>query len=217
MKSYAALGLATMFGVTNADAQIPQVQGLFSASTETDEEKLADTLWYVDGVKGFYSGYYKAFYKTNLVKDSACLDKATVDNMNALHTVIADPMSIITGGDFTKDINLFSQGAEVLENLSACHFEQSAYDLMQQCTTDVDACTITTIAANLEKDMFVLMGKLTSMAETIQGFPADDNGDFNEQMKEFGSDAGTLLRVVFNYKSAAELEREAKRASKTHH
>merc|ERR1719503_435954 len=35
------------------------------------------------------------------------------------------------------------------------------------------------------------------MAETVKDFPADDNGDFKEQMREFGSDAGTFLRVIF--------------------
>ena len=33
MKSYAALGLATMFGATNA----VEVQGIFNAANETDE------------------------------------------------------------------------------------------------------------------------------------------------------------------------------------
>merc|ERR1719215_2180951 len=52
------------------------------------------------------------------------------------------------------------------------------------------------------------------MAETVKDFPADDNGDFKEQMREFGSDAGTFLRVIFNYRSADEKARDAKR---THH
>ena len=112
MKTYAALGLATMFGATNASAEIPQVQGLFSGATMTDEEKLQDALWYIDGIKGFYSGYYKAFYKANLQKDaSECLNKETIDNMVALHSVIVDPMSVISGGDISKDFNLFTQGA----------------------------------------------------------------------------------------------------------
>ena len=94
-----------------------------------------------------------------------------------------------------------------MENLSTCHFEQSVFDLMQECNDSEDACKIETITQNLTKDMFVLVGKMTSMAETVKDFPADDNGDFKEQMREFGSDAGTFLRVIFNYRSPAELER----------
>merc|ERR1740123_1047593 len=204
MKSYAALGLATMFGATDAVAQFPQVEGIFNAASETDEEKKADAIWYIDGVQGFYEGYYKAFYKTShLSKDNAeCLNDKTIDNIVALYGVVADPMSVISGGDINKDFNLFTQGAEVLENLSACHFEESVFDIMQECSGDEELCTIGAITQNLSKDMFVLMGKLTSIAETIEGFPADDNGDFKEQMREFGSDAGTALRVVFNYRTA---------------
>ena len=43
------------------------------------------------------------------------------------------------------------------------------------------------------------MGKATSMAETFKDFPADNTERFNEQMREFGSDIGTSLRVVFNF------------------
>ena len=49
--------------------------------------------------------------------------------------------------------------------------------------------------------MFVLMGKATSMAETFKDFPAQDTSDFKEQLREFGSDLGTGLRVVFNFES----------------
>ena len=211
MKSYAAIGLATMFGVTAAET--PQVQGIFNAAGETDEEKRADAIWYIDGVQGFYEGYYKAFYKTShLNKDSeACLNDKTIDNIVSLYSVVADPMSVITGGDFTKDFNLFAQAAEVMENLSSCHFEQSVFDIMQECNDNPEDCTIGAVTQNLSKDMFVLMGKLTSVAETVQGFPADDNGDFKEQMREFGSDAGTALRVIFGYRSEAEKSREAHR------
>lgn len=62
-----------------------------------------------------------------------------------------------------------------------------------------DTCTFATISGNLSKNMFVLMGKATSMAETFKDFPAPDTGDFKEQMREFGSDLGTALRVVFNF------------------
>ena len=53
---------------------------------------------------------------------------------------------------------------------------------------------------NLSKNAFVLIGKVTSLAETFQGFPAASGSEFNNQMKELGEDAGTWLRVIFNYK-----------------
>lgn len=38
--------------------------------------------------------------------------------------------------------------------------------------------------------MFVLMGKLTGMAETLNDFPSEDPDEYKEQMRELGTDAG---------------------------
>ena len=68
-----------------------------------------------------------------------------------------------------------------------------------------------TITQNLTKNMFVLMGKLTGMAETLKSFPAEEEDEYREQMRELGSDAGTFLRVIFAYETpehAAELEKK---------
>jgi len=51
----------------------------------------------------------------------------------------------------------------------------------------------------MSKNMFVLIGKMTSMAENLEGFPAKENEKFLEQMHEFGQDAGTFVRVLFNF------------------
>ena len=50
--------------------------------------------------------------------------------------------------------------------------------------------------------MFVIMGKMTSMAETMKDFPAVDKRDFKEQCEELGGGAGTFFRVLFNYQTA---------------
>ena len=57
------------------------------------------------------------------------------------------------------------------------------------------------ITTNLTKNMFVLMGKLTSLAETLKGFPSTEEDEYNEQMRELGADAGTLLRVIYNFET----------------
>jgi hypothetical protein len=54
--------------------------------------------------------------------------------------------------------------------------------------------------------MFVLIGKVTSLAETFKGFPASDPDAFKEQMKELGQDGGTFIRVIFNYQKKDEDE-----------
>jgi len=75
---------------------------------------------------------------------------------------------------------------------------------MQICNEGNATCSFGKLSENLTKNMFVLMGKFTSMAETFKDFPAPETEDFKEQMREFGSDCGTLIRVVFDYKTPEE-------------
>ena len=52
--------------------------------------------------------------------------------------------------------------------------------------------------------MFVLIGKMTALAEIMQDFPAKDRMDFNEQMQELGSTGGAWARVIFGFHHAGE-------------
>ena len=56
----------------------------------------------------------------------------------------------------------------------------------------------------MSKDMFVLIGKMTALAEVMEGFPAKDRYDFEEQMRELGSTGGTWARVMFNFHHEGE-------------
>ena len=94
---------------------------------------------------------------------------------------------------------MFARMAEIMENLSICHFEESFIDLLTFCTGDSTKCVPQKLAENMSKNMFVLIGKMTSMAENLEGFPAAENDKFKDQMHEFGQDAGTFLRVLFNF------------------
>ena len=70
---------------------------------------------------------------------------------------------------------------------------------MSMCSKEPEECKVDKIIENLTKNMFVLMGKVTSMAESLKDFPATEDGEFKEQMREFGSDFGTFMRVLFNF------------------
>lgn len=99
---------------------------------------------------------------------------------------------------------MFAQMAEIMENLSVCHYEKPAFDIMGLCTKDKNACKLQTITQNMSKDMFVLIGKMTSLAEVMQDFPAKDRLDFGEQMRELGGTAGAWTRVMFGYHHPGE-------------
>ena len=159
-----------------------------------------NTMWMVEGVKGFYDGYYKAFYKSVSSDMDKCLNDETMQNMAKLSGMIMDPMAALGNiANIQEDFNVFGEVAEVFQDLSVCHFEESVFDIMGKCGQDPEACAMPKLTENLTKNMFVLVGKVTSLGESMQGFPAADQGEYKEQMKELGQDAGTVLRIVFDF------------------
>ena len=46
--------------------------------------------------------------------------------------------------------------------------------------------------------MFLLIGKMTSMAESLENFPNAENEKFEQQTNEIGTLLGTFVRVTFN-------------------
>merc|ERR1740117_2632127 len=71
--------------------------------------------------------------------------------------------------------------------------------------------------------MFVLMGKLTAMAETMKDFKVDDDGepvemstdDYYEEMREIGTDTGTFFRTIYNYQTPEQMEKASKKEEST--
>ena len=212
MKSFAILALASV-----------------SAIGQTAEEKQAqDDMMYLqlDGFKGFYDGYYRSFYKINShedIGDGKCLDDSTIENIVAMGDIIHDPFSLLDISKIHDDLNLFAEGAEIMSDLSNCKFEQSVFDIMAMCKEvdedNVSKCAMSHMTENLTKNMFVLMGKLTGMAETMKDFPAEDPEEYHEQMRELGTDAGTFLRVLYNFQTPEQAQHSSHSSSsaRRHH
>ena len=128
-----------------------------------------------------------------------------MENTMNFFNMVTNPLSVVTNiADIQKDVNIFTQMAEVMENLSVCHFEKPAFDLLSFCTKDSKVCEISQLTQNMSKDMFVLIGKMTSLAEIMQDFPAKDRMDFSEQMQELGSTGGAWARVIFGFHHPGE-------------
>ena len=161
----------------------------------------SNSMWYIDGFRGFHDGFYKAFYKSSHGSSSdGCFDDETVKNLVTYGDLILNPASAFENiANIEEDFNLFADGAEIMENLAKCHFEGPAFDLLHMCNENKDNCSINKLIENLTKNAFVLVGKATSMAESAKGFPASDNNEFKEQMMEFGDDFGTFGRTLFNF------------------
>ena len=155
---YSALTVALLAGANAFQLETPVV--------ETANE---NTMWYVEGAKGWHAGFYKALYKTgHVITDDSCLDTKTIDNLSVYTDLLEDPFSIFSSiANVEKDFNLFADGAEIMENLSACKFEAPAFDLMHMCNANPANCDMKHLMDNLTKNMFVLVGKFTSLAETL--------------------------------------------------
>ena len=133
---------------------------------------------------------------------ASCLDETTTQNMVNWGTIMLHP-SFLTDNimNFTNDFALATSGMQIAEDVMACHFEKSAYDLMTFCSEDKTACSMSKLMENLSKNMFVIMGKMTSVAEMMKDYPSADRRDFKEQSEELGQATGTFFRVLFNYQT----------------
>ena len=187
--------LAALAAVSEAAYLTPNVQ-----STPEVKGMVDQSMWAIEGVKGFYDGYYKALYKRASPDMEKCLNEETAKNIAKLESIVLDPVAFVGNiANIQEDFNLFGEMAEVFENLSKCHFEESAFDILALCSASPEACMMPKLSENMTKQMFVLVGKLTSLGETMQGFPAKDTDTFREQTKELGQDLGTTLRIVFDF------------------
>ena len=153
-------------------------------------------MWHAEGLKGLHDGFNKAFYKTGGQQlDEKCLDDPTLQSASDLYNFMHHP----TMANITEDLSLFAKTASIMENMAACKFEGPLIDISLFCTKNAENCLMNKMVENLTKNMFVLVGKLTSMGETFTGFPSKEKDTYKHQMEELGDDVGTLARVLLNY------------------
>ena len=132
------------------------------------------------------------------------MNDATITNMIQLGKILKNPLTMFEIKNIKADMNLFGEAAEVTADLSECHFEQSFFDIWTMCTEDKEACAMPKLTENLTKNMFVFVGKMTQMGETLTEMKkSEDQSEKNEQMREIGSDCGTMLRDMFAFKGPA--------------
>ena len=160
----------------------------------------------LEAFKHFYDGYYKSFYHASSKDETLknCMDDTTIANMIQLGGIIQDPLSMFELKNIKSDLNLFGAAAEVTSDLAQCHFEQPFFDIWGMCKEeDSTACAIDTLTQNLTKNMFVLVGKMTQMGESMTEMKTADQSEYEEIMKEMGTDCGTMLRDVFAFTGKA--------------
>ena len=79
-------------------------------------------MWVLEGMKGFYDGYYSAFYRSSkLASLRTCLDEQTIDDIVALQDVIENPLSLFMSFDLTKDLHIFGSVSEIASDIFKCN------------------------------------------------------------------------------------------------
>lgn len=196
MKFTSVIALVAVVAARHQREKEPEVEVIEDDDVWSAEDLAA---YRVAAFKGLHEGFDKAFYKTRTI-DANCLNDDTVKNIGVFGRVVKHPMASISGAtDIAGDFNLFAEAAEIMENFSGCHFEGPIVEILQYCTADPEVCEISALLANLKKNLFVLVGKLTSLAETLKDWPAETIEDNHDIFMEFGDDLGTVVRTIFNY------------------
>ena len=98
-----------------------------------------------------------------------------------------------------EDFNLFHEIAEVMKGLADCHFEKSVFEILASCNKMEGGCNVATISNKASENLFILVGKMTQLSETIKGYPSKDLDTFKDQNHELGADLGLVLRLLSDF------------------
>ena len=120
--------------------------------------------------------------------------------------------------------SVMGKAAKVFANLNSCSFRQPYRDISEYCHSmdqetadevvralkavneieieeleESSLCTFGSMMDNVTKNMFVLMGKFSSMAELMKVFPAESDDELHMQTLEMGEDFGTFMKTAIGF------------------
>ena len=160
-----------------------------------------DMMYNIEGAKGFYQGAYSGLYRSNTASMDQCLDETTADNFVYLWGAFTTPSMWMSEVMSVKtDFTMFDAYAEVMEDIAECHFEAFFIDLQDFCADEANDCSFSNIMANMQKNMFPLVGKVTEIGQSLEDFPSPDADMYKMQMKTIGDGVGSSLRLVLDYR-----------------
>ena len=92
----------------------------------------------------------------------------------------------------------------ITTNLPQCNVKAFT-DLASFCLTEPEEgrephCEISSMVANGQKNMFVLMGKFSDVSTLITQFPPETASASFEMGLQVGNDFGSVIRVVTDFK-----------------
>ena len=79
--------------------------------------------------------------------------------------------------DTSKIFNVFNEAMQVYNNFEQCSVQSSFNDVVTFCNNNPDSCSGQSLFENMTKNMFLLMGQVTSLTTIANEFPADNATD----------------------------------------
>jgi hypothetical protein len=186
MKSIVALTVVTCLSFVSAKKTAPHA--VFVKNQEDLQED--KTFYYMQGVRGTWLGLEHGLFKTK--EGETCLDDDTAKRMLKI-------IEAIEVKDFVKIQKSIPDMMAIYSNLMECHTIQEVRNLENFCAEDMAKCSPSVIMANVQKNMFAIMGKLTDMSSIIQEFPAETPDDLYTQTYTIGDDIGTIVRSILGF------------------
>lgn len=187
-----ALFCASVFGVSQVH------QAKHTALFEDLQVGPTDPMYYVQGIRGLYNGIEDGLHKTKSQKD-ICLNDETQQNL--IHII-----ETLINQDFSNIKDLLPDAMEIVENLKKCATSKDT--IYSFCMEDMNRCTPMTLQQNVQKNLFVIMSKVTDLQKLVKDFPAADSEELYQQTYQAGTDVGSIVKVVFNYKDSTTVAKK---------
>jgi hypothetical protein len=149
-------------------------------------------VFYIEGFRGLWVGLEKGLFKT-ADTGAMCLNDKISEKVIKVVEAIVDL-------DFTKLQGMLSDIMEIGMNLSQCSFD-GFVKVFDYCFEDAENCGPNKLMANIQKNMFVIMGKFTDVANIIKEFPPVHAAELHDEIYAIGEDLGTLARVILGYET----------------
>lgn len=181
--------LATLAIAT--EAAFPRFVKLEQASENNSTETVDEV---VQGARGFFLGFQGGLYKTDKV-DEGCLNPEAEKKILELFNMVFSGKL-----DLTYILKCVTDLMTISSSLSTCS-TKAFTDLATFCfLADGGNCAPETILANIQKNLLLIMGKLTDLSTMVmQGLPKDGEAAYNMGLQA-GQDLGGVIRIILGFK-----------------
>ena len=148
----------------------------------------------MQGARGFFLGFQGGLYKTDKV-DEGCL------NTDAEKKIMELFDAVFKGKlDLTFIMKCVTDMMTISSSLSTCS-TKAFTDLASFCfLADGGNCMPDAILTNIQKNLLLIMGKLTDLSTMVmQGLPKDGEAAYNMGLQA-GQDLGAVVRIILGFK-----------------